>query len=215
MSTISDSSSRETSSSGVTSSSSTTDVANSSSSTDEVSSPERSDEVSIDFEGVKAEEADTPRVEGLLSALAEDAPKEPTAGERLAETAREWAGKEFKPGETARCADFVSTVVEQSGINAPDFEHTVRARDFANMGEYIDPEKIAAGDVLAFNNTYRFSANDTDHTHVGIYVGEGMMVHRPTSDAPVELVSLEEYMARSSAKGVTGREFMGGYRLAE
>ena len=168
----------------------------------------------MDFNG--ATEAESPRVGALLSAMTEQTQDEDlTPGERLAETAEEWVDKEFKPGETARCADFVSQMVLDSGIDAPDFEATVRARDFAEMGELISAENLAEGDVVAFNNTYRHSSSETDHTHVGIYIGDGMMVHRPTSDAPVELVSLEEYLARPTAEGLPDRTLFGGYRLTE
>ena len=136
-------------------------------------------------------------------------------GSTLAEAAEGWAGRDFKPGETARCADFVSHVVEESGIHAPDFEPTVRARDFGEMGEPIDSDQLQAGDVVAFNNTYRHSANEADHTHVGIYVGDGMMVHRPTANEPVERVSLEEYLARPTPNGVPARSLEGGYRLQD
>lgn len=136
-------------------------------------------------------------------------------GATLAEAAEAWAGRDFKPGESARCADFVSHVVEESGINAPDFEHTVRARDFGEMGEPVEPDQLQPGDVVAFNNTYRHSANPEDHTHVGIYVGEGMMVHRPTAAEPVERVSLEEYLARPTPDGIPPRSLEGGYRLQD
>lgn len=138
-----------------------------------------------------------------------------TPGDKIAAAAEGWVNKEFKPGETKRCADFVSTMVKDSGVNAPNFTPTERARDFASMGTPIDADHLEAGDVVAFNNTYRKSQDPTDHTHVGIYVGDGMMVHRPTSDAPVEKVSLEEYLARPTGEGIPERSLVGGYRLTQ
>ena len=138
-----------------------------------------------------------------------------TGSEAIANEASTWAGSDFKKGESARCADFVSHVVESSGVRAPNFSPTVRARDFAEMGTHVAPDQLQAGDVVAFNNTYRHSANDADHTHVGVYVGDGMMVHRPTASMPVELVSLEDYLARPNKAGLPPRSLEGGYRLTD
>lgn len=156
---------------------------------------------------------DSAAVDSLVSGLSSNFTS--SDGDRIAGAAEEWAGREFKPGETARCADFVSSVIEQSGVNAPGFEPTVRARDFGEMGQSIDPENMQPGDVVAFNNTYRWSANDQDHTHVGVYVGDGQMVHRPTADAPVERVALDEYLARPTSGNIPDRSLAGVYRMTE
>ena len=171
--------------------------------------PRPSDLVDLGRETREEETGAPDLVGGLAEAFASE------EGSTLAQAAEDWAGRDFKPGETARCADFVSHVVQESGIDAPDFEPTVRARDFGEMGEPVDPEQLQAGDVVAFNNTYRHSANEADHTHVGIYVGDGMMVHRPTANEPVERVSLEEYLGRPTPAGVPPRTLEGGYRLQE
>lgn len=142
--------------------------------------------------------------------------------EAIADRAREMVGTSFKPEEEARCADFTSTVIEGADGPAPDgFFHTVTARDFAKMGgEPIAPDQLQPGDVVAFNNTYRNSTNEQDHTHVGVYVGDGQFVHRPTNQAdylpgskPGEVVmeSIEQYLQRD--RGTREATIVGGYRL--
>ncbi|MGE0494013.1 MAG: NlpC/P60 family protein [Vulcanimicrobiota bacterium] len=144
----------------------------------------------------------------------------PPTGQQIADTALSMVGSQFKPDEEARCADFVSHVIEQSGTNPEGFEPTVRARDFGQMGaQPIDVENLQPGDIVAFNDTYRNSANPEDHTHVGVYVGDGNFVHRPTNNAdylpgsqPGEVVmeSLEQYLARDRPREAS---LAGGYRF--
>lgn len=144
----------------------------------------------------------------------------PSTGQQIADTALSMVGTQFKPDQDARCADFVSSVIEQSGTNPDGFEPTVRARDFGQMGaQPIDRDNLQPGDIVAFNDTYRNSANPEDHTHVGIYVGDGNFVHRPTNQAdylpgskPGEVVmeSLDDYLARDRPRDAS---LAGGYRF--
>lgn len=109
-----------------------------------------------------------------------------STGNRLADYARRWEGKSFKPGQTKRCADFVSTMLEQSGTAPPGFKHTALAADFAKYGKKVGRDALKPGDIVLFDNTYRRGK----YTHVGIYIGNGKFVHRPTANAPVKIDSL-------------------------
>ncbi|MGE0490748.1 MAG: C40 family peptidase [Vulcanimicrobiota bacterium] len=109
-----------------------------------------------------------------------------STGNRLADFAKRWDGKNFKPGQTKRCADFVSTMLEQSGTAPPGFKHTARAADFAKYGKKVGRDALKPGDIVLFDNTYRRGK----YTHVGIYIGNGKFVHRPTANAPVKIDSL-------------------------
>lgn len=143
-------------------------------------------------------------------------------GTAIARSARSMVGKTFKPGEEARCADFTSTVVEQAAGPTPKgFFHTVTARDFGKMGaQPVSRQQLRPGDIVAFNNTWRESKDSADHTHVGVYVGNGQFVHRPTNEKdylpgskPGEVVqeSLDQYLARD--RGDRNATLVGGYRM--
>lgn len=122
-------------------------------------------------------------------------------GNRLADYAKGWAGKAFKPGQTKRCADFVSTMLKNSGTAPPGFKHTARAADFAKYGSAVGKNNLQPGDVVLFGNTYRKGK----YTHVGIYVGNGKFVHRPTANKPVRIDSLNS--------GYYAGKFTGGRRM--
>ena len=75
--------------------------------------------------------------------------------------------------------------------------------------EEIRPENLKRGDVLAFKNTWRASRDEKDYTHVAIYLGQGLMIHRPSSRAdyfpgckPGEIIleSLEAYLERKRGR---------------
>ena len=57
-------------------------------------------------------------------------------------------------------------------------------RDLAAVqGPRIDPQRLAAGDLVFFGSRGNV-------THVGIYVGEGRFVHAPSTGGTVRLDSL-------------------------
>lgn len=141
-------------------------------------------------------------------------------GDEIAAQAQKWVGKSFKGTEEKRCADFVSTVIAESGQKPEGFKPTLLAAEFGRMGaDKIQVDQLKAGDVVAFNNTWRDSKGPSDHTHVGIYVGDGQMVHRPTNRAdylpgsqPGEVIqeSIENYLQRPRPRPA---EASGGYRF--
>lgn len=134
------------------------------------------------------------------------------------QAAESWVGKPFKHGQDARCADFVSTVIDQSGVQPANYQHTVRARDFANFGREVPVDQMQPGDVIGFNNTWRASPDPKHHTHVGIYAGDGQMIHRPTFDGPVVKEPIGEYLSRPrpNLDGVLPPRSIGGvYRMTD
>jgi cell wall-associated NlpC family hydrolase len=110
------------------------------------------------------------------------------SGQKLVDAAKKWEGKAFKPGETARCADFVSTMLEESGVAPTGFKHEVNCFEMQKQGKQIDKKDLKPGDIVYFGYTYL----PVDYTHVGIYVGDGKVVHRPTADKPVQIDSIEQ-----------------------
>lgn len=115
-----------------------------------------------------------------------------------------WVGQNYKPGVVAQCAAFVSYLLaavgfssalwpaakwhQEQGYTWAPWEPTAWTPNYSGtdnrrpMGERITFGDLTAGDIVIFGNTYMVGTS----THIGIYVGNGYMVHRPTSDRPVE-----------------------------
>lgn len=121
-----------------------------------------------------------------------------TSGVKVAEIASQWKNKEFKPGQTARCADFVRHVLKQAGVDVgvssspwdkgkqPNNGPLMARSFFGNdIGTPIDPKNIQPGDIIGFTNTYG-SWSQGAITHVGIAVSPTEMVDRPTANVPVK-----------------------------
>ncbi|MCD4786087.1 MAG: C40 family peptidase [Candidatus Eremiobacteraeota bacterium] len=109
--------------------------------------------------------------------------------ERIAQVGQLWDGKEFKPGQTKRCADFVSTVIEKSGAAPPGFQREINCLRLQKYGRKIERKDLKPGDIVYFGNTYMAG----DYTHVGIYTGNNKFVHRPTAAKPVRTDDLSGY----------------------
>lgn len=130
-------------------------------------------------------------------------PWNPMSGNRLADMAAGMNGVHFKPGQTKRCADFVSTMLERSGTAPPGFRHQESAAGLANYGRPVDRQNMKPGDVVFFGNTYRPGR----YTHVGIYLGNGRFAHRPTANKPVKIDNLNSPYWQSHFTG--GRRMQG------
>ena len=116
--------------------------------------------------------------------------------EQVVEKAKSWVGKSFKPGQTARCADFVRAVLDGVGVKVgvtsqpidswtpnPETANSFFGPDLGKVKKSKD--ELLPGDLVAFGGTYGGYSKDTI-THVGIYIGDGMMVDRPTANEPVK-----------------------------
>ena len=69
------------------------------------------------------------------------------------------------------------------------------SRELANVqGPRIDPEKLAAADLVFFGSKGNVS-------HVGIYVGEGRFVHAPSNGGTVRLDRLDGPYWRDNYSG--------------
>jgi murein DD-endopeptidase MepM/ murein hydrolase activator NlpD/cell wall-associated NlpC family hydrolase len=128
-------------------------------------------------------------------------------GDQIAANAKQWAGRDFKPGETERCQDFVNTVLNTTKPGLADqIGTTGQAKDGLESGQNLasrffgddkstlfnDISKAKPGDLVAFKNTYGDYPPGTI-THVGVYVGDGMIVDRSTSSHPVNMRSINTF----------------------
>ncbi len=119
----------------------------------------------------------------ISPSMGANAPYNAVTGNRLADVAGSWGGKAFKPGQTCRCADWVSTMIEQSGTAPPGFKHQVSCNELQKYGTPVGKDNLKPGDVVFFGNTYK----QGQYTHTGIYLGNGKFAHRPTANKPVQI----------------------------
>ena len=117
------------------------------------------------------------------------------SAEKIVNEAKKWINKEYKPGQSAMCADFVSYCLQAAGYDY----FTQYVPNMTGWGKRINTvQELQAGDIIIWDFTYDavspagIGAEDT-MTHVGLYIGNGDMVHRPTMSKPVQLISILEY----------------------
>jgi NlpC/P60 family protein len=86
-----------------------------------------------------------------------------------------WGGN--TPDAGFDCSGLVHYVVQRAAsVNLPR-----TTADMSSRGTSIDPDEIAAGDLVFFNTTGR------PHSHVGIYVGKLRFVNAPSTGGTVRL----------------------------
>nr|WP_275994368.1 NlpC/P60 family protein [Argonema antarcticum] len=116
-------------------------------------------------------------------------------------------GENFRPGVSAQCMFWVRSVLESQGIKLPvsqhPFDEGVRGNVAApGMAQSLSGSDIGTqihriqdlkpGDLVFYFNTY---GNDPPGsiTHVGIYVLDRKIAHRPTASGRVVLASVTQY----------------------
>jgi hypothetical protein len=92
-----------------------------------------------------------------------------------------WGGSH--PSTSFDCSGFVSWVYNQSGWNFG----RLGAKALFNISTPISPANARPGDLVFFIGTYN-APDPNAPTHVGIYVGDGMMLH---CGNPIGYVSIE------------------------
>lgn len=119
--------------------------------------------------------------------------------DKVLSVAKSWVGYNFRPGQTAQCANFVRSVFEEAKVyvgvaSHPSDEKLIPnepkgasyADSFAgdDVGDKVPIDKPEPGDIVMYKNTYG-NYPDGVITHVGIYEGNASIIHRPTANAPV------------------------------
>ena len=94
-----------------------------------------------------------------------------------------WGGS--SPSTSFDCSGFVSWVINHCG-NGWNVGR-LGAKGLKGICDIIPPDQAKPGDLIFFHHTYD-APDPSDATHVGIYVGDGMMIHcgNPISYASTE-----------------------------
>lgn len=102
-----------------------------------------------------------------------------------------WVGRHFNPGKGAQCAFFVNAVFDRAGhpmnLSLPGL-----ASSCHNAGPTYrtsDINTIPPGAIVSYQNTYNGPGagyGPRASTHVGVAIGGGEVVDRPTRSAPVK-----------------------------
>lgn len=130
-------------------------------------------------------------------------------GGRVAAQAMTWGGAYYKKGVQAMCASWVRHVLELEGVTIPTAKGSagpLMADSFhaPEQGKIIlNTAELLPGDIVMFSNTYNGGGrvlNGGKITHVGIYVGNGMMVDRPTSRGTVKYRPISTFKFNSALR---------------
>ncbi len=124
-----------------------------------------------------------------------------TGSQSVLEIAKQYLGVPYVYGGTSPrgfdCSGFVQYVYRQLGYDL----HRVAAAQMTN-GVAVSKENLVPGDLVGFYS----SPGGGYIGHIGIYVGDGMMIHAPHTGDVVKYTSIEEGTYH-------GSRFAGGRRI--
>jgi cell wall-associated NlpC family hydrolase len=86
------------------------------------------------------------------------------------------------------CSGLTSYAYRAAGISLP---HSSRSQ--SQMGRAVSRGELQPGDLLFFYSPV---------SHVGMYIGNGQMVHASTSSQPVKVASIDSMPSYNSARRV-------------
>ena len=120
-------------------------------------------------------------------ALSGNSQTNPQGDNEIINTAKSFLGTPYQWGGTSPsgfdCSGFVQYVLAQNGKSIP----RTSQEQFAS-GQAVDKSQLQAGDLVFYD-----WSGGTEATHVGIYEGNGKMIHAPHSGDVVKEVDFNSY----------------------
>lgn len=120
-------------------------------------------------------------------ALSGNSQTNPQGDNEIINTAKSFLGTPYQWGGTSPsgfdCSGFVQYVLAENGKSVP----RTSQEQFAG-GQAVDKSNLQAGDLVFYN-----WSGGTEATHVGIYEGNGKMIHAPHSGDVVKEVDFNSY----------------------
>ncbi|MBP2638211.1 MAG: hypothetical protein H6Q72_4118 [Firmicutes bacterium] len=103
-------------------------------------------------------------------------------GDNIITTAEQQLGKPYQLGgdgtDTTDCGKFTLDVFAQNGIELNTRRADLQFKGLEEQGKtFDDPSQLQPGDLVFFKNTYSDNTGYKEITHVGIYAGDGKMLH--------------------------------------
>jgi cell wall-associated NlpC family hydrolase len=115
------------------------------------------------------------------SSSSSQAPAPSEAAQKAVETARAQVGKPYEYGgagpDTYDCSGLTQYSYRSAGVELP---HSSRQQ--SEMGTPVDRANLLPGDLVFFYEPV---------SHVGIYIGDGQMVHAGTEETDVEVTGVD------------------------
>jgi cell wall-associated NlpC family hydrolase len=103
----------------------------------------------------------------------------------LARSALEHLGVNYRFGGTSPSEGFdCSGLIHYSAENSLGLRLPRRAADMASVGLKVDRPELAVGDLVFFNTLGR------RYSHVGVYLGNNLFVHAPSSGGEVRVANM-------------------------
>lgn len=115
-------------------------------------------------------------------------PQNSIAGKSVVGFARKFLGVPYVWGGTSPtgfdCSGFVQYVYKQFGVNLPRI-----SADQARAGKRVGFDQLQPGDLVAIDNSTRNNGAD----HIGIYIGNGLVINAPHPGASVQIDHLSAF----------------------
>ena len=115
-------------------------------------------------------------------------------GRTVASFAQRFVGNPYVWGGTTPsgfdCSGLVQYVYGQIGVNISRTTYTQ-----VNEGRYVSRDELLAGDLVFFGDS------SSPH-HVGMYIGDGMMIHAPQTGDVVKIASLSARSDYATARRI-------------